>query len=254
MKLFGLLTVPTGNKPAAGWPVILLNHGYIPPTEYSTDQSYAGIVVPLAAAGYIVFKPDYRGHGNSPGTPYQVYISPGYVSDSLNALASIRKYKDANPDKIGVWGHSMGGMVTLRSMVISQDIKAGVIWGGVVASYPDLLTKWPHPRSEVIATPVAGRRWRTEFIATYGTPEENPDFWNSISPNSFLKDLSGPLQLHASKTDPEVPFVFSQELYQQTLTAGQIAEFYSYPNDDHNLSKDFAIASESFGCVFYSCC
>ena len=34
--LFGLLTVPIGAKPAGGWPVILLNHGYIPPTEYST--------------------------------------------------------------------------------------------------------------------------------------------------------------------------------------------------------------------------
>jgi dipeptidyl aminopeptidase/acylaminoacyl peptidase len=61
LKLFGLLTVPMGAKPAGGWPVILLNHGYIPPDEYSTEQSYAGIVAPLAAAGYIVFKPDYRG-------------------------------------------------------------------------------------------------------------------------------------------------------------------------------------------------
>ena len=70
MKLFGLLTVPTGSKPAAGWPVILLNHGYIPPDEYSTDQSYQRIVSPLAEAGYIVFKPDYRGNGSSPGAPY----------------------------------------------------------------------------------------------------------------------------------------------------------------------------------------
>ena len=30
LKLFGLLTVPTSAKPAGGWPVILLNHGYIP--------------------------------------------------------------------------------------------------------------------------------------------------------------------------------------------------------------------------------
>jgi len=114
LKLFSLLTVPKGAKPAGGWPVILLNHGYIPPNEYSTDQSYSGIVAPLAAAGYIVFKPDYRGHDNSPGVPYQIYVSPSYVTDSLNALASIKKYKDANPNEIGVWGHSMG--VILHSM------------------------------------------------------------------------------------------------------------------------------------------
>ena len=69
-------------------------------------------------------------------------------------------------------------------------------------------------------------------------------FSNSISPNSFLKDLAGPLQLHASRTDPEVPLIFSQGLYQQALAAGQAAEFYAYANDDHNLSKNFAIAME----------
>jgi hypothetical protein len=104
LKLFGLLTIPTGVKPIAGWPVILLNHGYIPPTDYSTDQSYARIVAPLTEAGYIVFKPDYRGHDNSPGIPHQIYVSPDYVTDSLNALASIKMYKDANPNAIGVWG------------------------------------------------------------------------------------------------------------------------------------------------------
>ncbi len=142
LKLFGLLTVPTGSKPAAGWPVILLNHGYIPPDEYSTDQSYARIVAPLAEAGYIVFKPDYRGNGTSPGAPYQPYIAPDYVTDSLNALASIKKYKDADPDRIGVWGHSMGGNITLHELVLTGDFKAAVLMAGVVGSYSDILDWW----------------------------------------------------------------------------------------------------------------
>jgi hypothetical protein len=136
LKLFGLLTIPTGVKPIAGWPVILLNHGYIPPREYSTDQSYAGIVAPLATAGYIVFKPDYRGHDNSPGIPYQIYVSPAYLTDSLNALASIKMYKDANPNAIGVWGHSMGGNITLHELVIAHDIKAIFLTGGIPGSQP----------------------------------------------------------------------------------------------------------------------
>lgn len=60
----------------------------------------------------------------------------------MNALASLKKYKDADPDRIGMWGHSMGGGITLRSMVVSKDIKADVIWAGVVGSYSDLLNNW----------------------------------------------------------------------------------------------------------------
>src|SRR5436305_690013 len=58
VKNYGLLTVPTGQKPKDGWPVILFNHGYIPPDQYSTENSYLVMVIPLAQAGYIVFKPD----------------------------------------------------------------------------------------------------------------------------------------------------------------------------------------------------
>src|ERR1700733_8046460 len=54
LKIYGLLTVPSGQKPAGGWPVILFNHGYIPPNSYSTISSYAIMVDPLAQAGYIV--------------------------------------------------------------------------------------------------------------------------------------------------------------------------------------------------------
>ena len=242
LKIDALLTIPTGAKPKTGWPVIIFNHGYIPPATYKTTERYVAYVDAIAKSGYIVLKSDYRGHGNSEGQALGGYGTPDYTIDVLNTIASIKRYKDADPNRIGMWGHSMGGLVTLRSMVVSHDIKAGVIWSGVVASYPDLITQW-HP-SASFPTPTTGRRWRQDLTSQYGTPEENPQFWNSISPNSYLKDLAGPLQLHASKTDPEVPWLFSQELYQQALAAGQSAEFYSYQNDDHNLSKNFSVAMQ----------
>ena len=142
LKQYGLLTVPMGNKPSGGWPIILFNHGYIPPASYSTTDSYAVMVDPLASAGYIVFKPDYRGNGNSQGTPSQPYITPDYVTDSMNARASIKKYKDVNPNKIGVFGHSMGGNITLHELVITHDFKAAELMAGVVGNATDLLQWW----------------------------------------------------------------------------------------------------------------
>jgi dipeptidyl aminopeptidase/acylaminoacyl peptidase len=220
LKIYGLLTIPDGEKPATGWPAIIFNHGFIPPNIYRTTERYVAYVDAIARSGYVVFKPDYRGHGNSEGEATGGYASPAYTVDVLNALASVKKLPEVDPNRIGMWGHSMGGMITLRSMVVSKDIKAGVIWGGVVASYADLLTKWRRPQSEVVATPPPGRRWRTEFIETYGTPEENPDFWNSISPITFVSDISGPVQLDHSTTDEEVPIEFSESLDQALLDAG----------------------------------
>ena len=253
LKINALLTVPIGDKPATGWPVIVFNHGYIPPKTYRTTERYVAYVAAIARSGYIVIKPDYRGHGSSEGEATGGYGTPDYTIDVLNALASIERYPDADPNRIGMWGHSMGGMVTLRAMVISKDIKAGVIWGGVVASYPDLMTKWhPHPTPEATptleaGTPVsetleAGRRWRNSLIAQYGTPEENPAFWNSISPISYVSDISGPLQLDHSTTDEEVPIAFSESLYQAMQAAGEYVEFYKYEGDNHNIANNFGLA------------
>src|SRR3990167_7289537 len=77
----------------------------------------------VANSGYVVFKPDYRGHGNSEGKPEGAYYSPAYTTDVLNAVASIKKFKDADPARIGMWGHSLGGNIVLRTMVVSKDIK-----------------------------------------------------------------------------------------------------------------------------------
>ncbi|HMN27028.1 MAG TPA: alpha/beta fold hydrolase [Caldilineaceae bacterium] len=242
LKIYALLTVPNGAKPASGWPVIIFNHGYIPPEIYRTTERYVAYVDGFARNGYIVFRPDYRGHGFSEGEALGGYGTPDYTIDVLNALASIKRYSAADVNRIGMWGHSMGGYITLRSMVISHDIKAGVIWAGVVASYPDMINNWRRPVPATI--PTRARRWRQELISQYGTPEENPAFWASISANSYLADLSGPLQLHQGTNDEDVNPEFSATLKQQLDAAGQPSEYYVYEGDNHNLSINFNTAMQ----------
>ena len=129
LKIYALLTIPDGEQPATGWPAIVFNHGYIPPAQYRTTERYVAYVDWLARSGYIVFRIDYRGNDRSEGVASGAYGSPGYTVDVLNAVASLKRFPQANPNRIGMWGHSMGGFLTLRAMVISPDIKAGVIWG-----------------------------------------------------------------------------------------------------------------------------
>ncbi len=247
LKINGLLTVPRGKKPATGFPVIIFNHGYIPPKTYRTTERYVAYVDRIAQSGYIVFKSDYRGHGSSEGDARGGYGYPDYTTDVLNAVGSMRQYADADPNRIGMWGHSMGGYITLRALTIDPTIKAASIWSGVVASYPDMLSLWHHPvsgapRPTPADVPDHGRPWRNDLIDKYGTPEQNPTFWNSISANSFLADVSAPIQLHATNTDQEVPFVFSELLDQQILAVDGTVEFYKYTGDNHNLSASFDTA------------
>ena len=241
LKIYALMTVPNGPKPPTGWPVIIFNHGYIPPAVYRTTGRYIAYVDQIARNGYIVFKSDYRGHDRSEGAARGGYTQPDYTIDVLNAVASMERYPDADPNRIGMWGHSMGGYITLRSMVITADIKVGVIWGGVVAPYPDLFTRWNAGARQT--TPARGS-WVYSLEQTYGSVGTNPQFWNSISANSYLTDLHGPIQLHHSTTDEEVPVEFSKILYDEMLAANQIVELYTYDGDNHNISGNFSLAMQ----------
>jgi uncharacterized protein len=242
LKIYGLLTIPDAEMPAGGYPAIVFNHGYIPPDVYRTTERYIAYVDSLARSGYVVYRIDYRGHDRSEGEPSGAYGSPGYAIDVLNAVSSLQRHPQINPEKIGMWGHSMGGYLTLRSMVISDDVKVGVIWAGVVASYPDLIYNWRRTGSFTPSPSSTGRGWRTRWIEQYGTPEQNPDFWAAVSSNTYLSDISGPLQLHHGTNDEDVPVAFSIRLAEEVRAVGGIADLYTYEGDNHNISNYFTTA------------
>lgn len=242
LKIYALLTIPNGAPPEGGFPAIVFNHGYIPPNVYRTTERYLAYVDQLARAGFVVFRIDYRGHDRSEGEATGAYGNPGYQVDVLNAVSSLKQHPNVNPEKIGMWGHSMGGYLTLRAMVISDDIKAGVIWAGVVASYPEMLYNWRRTGSFTPSPSSTGRGWRSGWIDQYGTPEQNPAFWDSVSANSYLADLSGPLQLHHGTNDDDVPVQFSIRLAEQARAVNQIADLYIYEGDNHNISGFFSTA------------
>jgi len=273
LKIYGLLTIPNedpstnaqaiGSEAQArrddsrGYPAIIFNHGYISPSVYKTTEKYVAYQDAFARAGYVTFKSDYRGHGNSDGNATGGYGSNDYTIDILNAVASMKREgtdlvlqqvqgltsRIINPEKFGMWGHSMGGHITLESMVVNSDIKAGVIWAGVVGSYEDLFERWRRRRPSPTPNPQGARRnWRQQLAEMYGEPSQNPEFWATLSATSYLEDISGPLQLHHGTDDSSVPFEFSQNLDKLLKEAGQEEEIYIYQGDDHNLSNNLSLA------------
>jgi dipeptidyl aminopeptidase/acylaminoacyl peptidase len=236
LKIYGLFTVPKSDVPKGGFPAIVFLHGYLSPPTYKTLERYVAYQNGFAAAGYVTFKPDLRGHGKSEGKSVSSNFSPDYIYDALNLTATLQNDDRVNKDKIGMWGHSMGGGITLRSMVVSKQIKAGVIWAGVVGNWEDLLERYRRRTPWMSTTASSETRSKiTEFTEKYASPSANPDFWRTIDTYTYLADISGPVQLHHGTADSDVPMEFSQHLKSALEQAGKSAEYFEYPGGDHNL-------------------
>jgi dipeptidyl aminopeptidase/acylaminoacyl peptidase len=71
---------------------------------------------------------------------------------------------------------------------------------------------------------------------------DNRELLDQISSNTYVADISGPVQLHHAKGDETVPYMLSQRLADDLMAAGKEHELYLYEDDDHNLSGNFGTA------------
>ena len=246
LKINGLLTIPEGEMPAGGWPAIVFVHGYIPPTQYRTTEKYITYVDGLADAGFVVFKVDLRGHGESEGEPTGAYYASEYVVDVLNARAALSGSGIVNPAQIGTWGHSMAGNVTLRALAVDNTIPAVVIWAGAVFTYEDWLKYGLQDNSYRPPTQVTARvSRRNEIFKTHGEFNAQNDFWRRVVPVNYLERVGGAIQLHHPTDDTVVDVRYSRDL-STVLTEKNIEhEFYEYPTGGHNIeSPSFELAMQ----------
>lgn len=243
-KVYGLLTIPKGEMPVGGFPAIVFIHGYIPPTLYRTTQNYASYVDFLARRGFVVFKIDLRGHDKSEGIAGGGYYAADYVIDTLNARAALQSSGFVNKDLIGLWGHSMAGNIVMRSVVSKTDIKAAVIWAGAVYSYADMQEFGIDDNSYRPPVDNTERMKRREALrAAHGDFSVSSEFWKTVAPSNYVKDLNTKIQLHHAVDDSVVSIEYSRELANLLKDANKTHEFYTYQSGGHNLTgSSFTLA------------
>lgn len=236
-RVQALLTIPSGAQPEGGWPAIVFVHGYIPPSQYRTTQRYLSHVNALAQKGFVVLKIDLRGHGESEGTASGAYYSEEYIEDVLNARAALQNFSEVNPQRIGLWGHSMAGNVVLRSMAARPEIPAGVIWAGAVFSYEDFqelgLSDNSYRPPEVMDE---RRRRREALFAAHGQFQKDSSFWRTVVPVNYIQDLQGAVQLHHPVRDAVVSVEYSRRLWERLRVLSPSHEYFEYATGDHNFS------------------
>lgn len=232
----GLLTEPLGERPQNGWPAIIFVHGYIPPETYKTTENYYDYVDYLARNGFVVFKIDLRGHGASEGEPGGSYYSSDYIIDTLNARAALQSSGFVNPEKIGLWGHSMAGNVLFRAFAAKPEIPAVVIWAGAVYSYED----WKFGISDTSYRPPSNdserQRKRRELFDTYGQFNPESPFWKLVAGTNYIKDLKGAIQIHHAIDDSVVSIEYSRNLMTLLKDSDVVHELHEYAGGGHNIS------------------
>lgn len=237
IKVNGLLTIPKGEQPSGGWSAIVFVHGYIPPTQYQTTSNYAAFVDSLARNGFVVFKIDLRGHGQSEGEPGGGYFGADYVTDTLHARAALQSTDFVASEKIGLWGHSMAGNVVMRSLVAQPDIRAGVIWAGAVYSYVDMQELGIDDNSYRPPPNNAERqRKRQQLRELYGDPTVDSWFWKLVAPTNYLHDMKGAIEIHHAINDDVVSIEYSRNLMKLFDATNVEHQLFEYPIGGHNLT------------------
>ncbi len=245
-KVFAQLTIPKSPKPEGGFPTIIFNHGYIPPRSYNTFYNYSAYVDYLARNGFVVLKIDMRGHGNSSGQASGTYFSSTYLKDVISAKRSLQQIEEVDSKNIGLWGHSMSGNLVLRTLLVDNEFKAGVIWAGAVYSYEDFYNyrisdnSYSSAMQTQPATVINPNRENSPEIASFRSRKEKPDFqsefWKSISLTENIKYLSSPIQIHHSVNDNVVNVGYSRDLIKVLEENKKQYEYHEYPGGGHNIT------------------
>lgn len=223
LTIYGFMNVPKGEGP---YPVIIAIHGYIDPARYNTLDYTTGYADALARSGFLVIHPNLRGYLPSDDGPNLFRV--GMAVDVLNLIGLVKSQgaqtgplEKADPTRIGLWGHSMGGGISTRVMTVSPDVDAIVLYAAMSGDEKKNYDRIFNVFSE-------GQRGQEEL----NTPEED---LRRISPEIFLDRIQAAVSIHHGTNDSEVPPEWSQELCNSLQELNKDVECFTYPGQPHTF-------------------
>ena len=220
LRVAGFLGFPMGDGP---YPAIIHNRG-----GYDGVGALTGIeLVTYVEAGYVAVASQYRGNGGGEG---HEDFGGNDVDDVRNLIPLLKAMPIVDPDRIGMFGGSRGGMMTFialkrQTLGGTNNIKVAVTVGGLA----DLFA-WDRERggslTNVLWLPLIGT-----------TPAQNPQPFEDRSAVYWPDLINVPILLLYGEADTEISPDESRHLAELLLAAGKSVETVGYPGGDHPLSN-----------------
>ncbi|NDJ78353.1 MAG: alpha/beta fold hydrolase [Chloroflexi bacterium] len=223
LTIYGFMNVPT-TRPGP-YPVVIAVHGYVDPDDYDTLDYTTRYADALADAGFLVLHPNLRGYFPSNDGPNLFRV--GMASDVLNLIGIVQQtgglsgpLQQANPRAIGLWGHSMGGGISLRAITVNPSVRAAVLYGSMSGDEQQNYTKifeWSD-----------GTRGRRELDVPESTLQ-------AIGAIHHLERIQAAVSIHHGENDTLVPLDWSIDLCLRLLELEKPVECYTYPGQPHTF-------------------
>ena len=222
LNIYGFADVPNDEGPH---PVIIALHGYIDPAVYYTLDYTTHYADAISTAGYIVLHPNLRGY--APSDHGENLFRVGMAIDVLNLIALVQAQsggtdpmRTALPDRIGMWGHSMGGGITTRVLTVTDDVRAAVLYGAMSGD----------ERKNYEA--ILGWSGQTRGLEELNVP---PEVLNRISPMYFFQNVTAAVSIHHGTADATVPLDWSVLTCDQLRSLGKNVECIYYQDMPHTF-------------------
>lgn len=214
----GLISLPDGPGP---FPVVVVNHGFIPPERYSEGQDSLIFGEPMAQHGFIAVAPHWPGYLGSGPAPPELPALIGEAVAALDLVGSLASLPQADTGKIAFVGHSNGGGESLIAMVADPRIKAVVLHGPVSSDMRDNARKW----------------WlaRPGSLGALGTPESNPAGYDHISPRNYFQAGQPPVLIIQGTADHTIPREWTEATLAALKEKGVPSDVKWFPGADHDF-------------------
>jgi len=173
----------------------------------------------MAQKGYIIFSVDNRGsagRGHAFETPLHFRLGAQELSDQRDGVQYLKSLPYVDANRIGIWGWSYGGHMTLHAMFeASDDFKAGFAGGPV--------TDW--------------RYYDSIYTERYlGLPQKNEKGYQDSSPVKYAGQLKGKLLIAHGTGDDNVHFANTLSVINDLIEAGKYVEVLAFPGRGHGVS------------------
>lgn len=260
LNIRGVMQIPTRGEPP--WPVIVMNHGWFSRSVFRSGDGTARAAEYLNTRGYLTIAPDYRSWGTSDVGPSLFYS--GLAIDVVNLLLAIPSIPQADAARVGLWGHSMGGAVTMKALTIVGEnpsmgagpahplVRAAVLYSTVSADQADALTRWGpgcfgdilagESRMDCNSSDALLSDLPAEVLAAYSRAAGDPDMLKLVSPINYLEYVTVPVQINYGTWDGEelsgTPPEWSVKLAQAFLDAGKPVKLIAYEEQRHSFVNE----------------